>query len=608
MSWSLNKKDGEPLPPLKFSNGKTQEDVVNEIIQAIKEGHKVIFLHGMCGTGKSAIALNLAKELGRASIVVPVKYLQKQYEEDYTNKLIVMNDKKPLSIAILTGRNNHHCLYNKTSTADDRLLPCSIEIRKENIDLLKVYIKNNPFVDEEDFKTIDDIRRFSVAPACEYWSPILPKDIFSNYPLTDASRHDYQGLNNRIFTIFQRKPGCSYYQQFHAYKDADVIIFNSKKYELETMMDRKPSTEVEIIDECDEFLDSLGNERKISLSYLDHKLSILIDQCKDQNMRYLLLELQTTTSSLLKSRWLNEMIETKEILKIQDTKVYDLLNLFIKNEQLLIYEELEQYFLAAKNFDGMFDSTYLTFSRSSKGGIMASIVNINLEKKLNDFIRKNKVFVMMSGTIHSAKVLKEIFGISDFKVIEAETNHQGRIIRSHTKQERNFRYRNFESGKVTREDYLRALDASISAAPLPALVQINSFSDLPTQEEKEKYNLSTMPREKLEQQQEKYKKGELLQWFKEGKIKILYSTRCNRGVDFPGEMCKSIIFTKYPFPSMSSIFWRVLKESQPESFMDFYFDKARREFLQRIYRGLRSKDDEITLLSPDIQVLKAKIE
>ena len=608
MSWSLIKKNGESLPPLKFSNGKTQEDVVNEIIQAIKEGHKIIFLHGMCGTGKSAIALNLAKELGKASIVVPVKYLQKQYEEDYTNKLIVMKDKKPLSIAILTGRNNHQCLYNQTSTADDRLLPCSIDIRKENLDLLKVYIKNNPFVKEEDFETIDDIRRLSVAPACQYWSPILPKDIFSNYPLPDASKHDYQGLNNRTFTIFQRKPGCSYYNQFHAYKDADVLIFNSKKYELETMMDRKPSTDIEIIDECDEFLDSLGNERRINLSYLDHKLSILIDQCKDQNLKTILKELQIMVISLLKSRWLKEMIETRDILKIQDTKVYDIFKLFIANEQLLIYEELEQYFLAAKNFDGMFDSTYLTFAQSSKGSIMASIVNINLEKKLNDFIRKNKVFVMMSGTIHSAKVLKEIFGISDFKVIEAETNHQGRIIRSHTKQEKNFRYRNFESGSVTREDYLRALDASISTAPLPALVQINSFSDLPTLEEKERFNLSIMSREKLEQQQEKYKKGELLQWFKEGKIKILYSTRCNRGVDFPGDMCKSIIFTKYPFPSMSSIFWRVLKESQPENFMDFYFDKARREFLQRVYRGLRSKDDEISLLSPDIQVLKAKIE
>jgi len=36
----------------------------------------------------------------------------------------------------------------------------------------------------------------------------------------------------------------------------------------------------------------------------------------------------------------------------------------------------------------------------------------------------------------------------------------------------------------------------------------------------------------------------------------------------------------------------------------FYMDKARREFLQRIYRGLRSQEDHIFLLSPDIRVFR----
>jgi hypothetical protein len=32
-------------------------------------------------------------------------------------------------------------------------------------------------------------------------------------------------------------------------------------------------------------------------------------------------------------------------------------------------------------------------------------------------------------------------------------------------------------------------------------------------------------------------------------------------------------------------------------------DKSRRELLQKIYRGLRSKTDKVYLLSPDIRVL-----
>ena len=79
--WSLFElKNGEEkaLEPLKFSNGKTQEDVVQEVIKSINQGYKTIFIKGVCGSGKSAIALNLAKEIGKASIVVPVKNLQKQ--------------------------------------------------------------------------------------------------------------------------------------------------------------------------------------------------------------------------------------------------------------------------------------------------------------------------------------------------------------------------------------------------------------------------------------------------------------------------------------------------------------------------------------------------
>src|SRR3989344_2971623 len=50
-SWSLNSSSGK-LKPLKFSNGKTQEDVVNEVVDLIKKGTKIVLINGMCGTGK----------------------------------------------------------------------------------------------------------------------------------------------------------------------------------------------------------------------------------------------------------------------------------------------------------------------------------------------------------------------------------------------------------------------------------------------------------------------------------------------------------------------------------------------------------------------------
>src|SRR3989339_762092 len=77
--WDFN-IEGNPISPLKFSNGKTQEDIVKEVVDLIRQGNKIIFLKGACGSGKSAIALNIARILGKASIIVPLKSLQKQYE------------------------------------------------------------------------------------------------------------------------------------------------------------------------------------------------------------------------------------------------------------------------------------------------------------------------------------------------------------------------------------------------------------------------------------------------------------------------------------------------------------------------------------------------
>ena len=73
----------------------------------------------------------------------------------------------------------------------------------------------------------------SVAPVCPYWSPILPQE-YEVKRFQDANKKKYSGLNGIEFSIYQRKPGCDYYEQYESYVDSDVIIFNSLKYKLET--------------------------------------------------------------------------------------------------------------------------------------------------------------------------------------------------------------------------------------------------------------------------------------------------------------------------------------------------------------------------------------
>jgi len=47
-----------------------------------------------------------------------------------------------------------------------------------------------------------------------------------------------------------------------------------------------------------------------------------------------------------------------------------------------------------------------------------------------------------------------------------------------------------------------------------------------------------------------------------------------------------------------------LNQTKPQYYWEFYKDKAERELLQRIYRGLRFKEDSVFVLSPDERVLK----
>ena len=212
----------------------------------------------------------------------------------------------------------------------------------------------------------------------------------------------------------------------------------------------------------------------------------------------------------------------------------------------------------------------------------------------------------MSGTLHSAEVLKNVFGIGDYKVVEAETMHQGEIDIIRTGKEFDCSYRNFVNGNFSRENYLRAFMECVGRAERPLLVHVNAFEDLPSENDIVKFGINRLiSREKFIEMQLGDKTGKLVSMFKNKLSDVLYSTKCSRGVDFPGDICKSMIFTKYPNPNVQGSFWKILQRTHPRWYWDFYKDKARREFLQRLYRALRSKDDHVNVLSPDSRVLDA---
>ena len=174
--------------------------------------------------------------------------------------------------------------------------------------------------------------------------------------------------------------------------------------------------------------------------------------------------------------------------------------------------------------------------------------------------------------------------------------------------EKDFKFDNFLSGKVSIQDYLKAFDKCVEKAKIPCIVQVSAFQDLPNPYEIKELGLKNLiSSEELIEQQKADKEGKLVKDFKEGKMPILFTTRCNRGIDFPFETCNSVVISKFPYPNTQSLFWKILKKNKPAIFWDFYRDKAHRELLQRVYRSVRAANDHVFLLSPDIRVLNSNV-
>jgi hypothetical protein len=542
--------------------------------------------------------------------------LQEQYERDYSKKKFIMKDDgTPLKISVIKGRNNFRCAFSGES-ADDQMLPCTIEIREKNTEQLLDFIELNSAVDKKDFSSASEIRRMNIAPACPYWAPIMPSELKPK-GLNEVNKKKYMAICGKEFALFQRKRGCPYIDQYSSYADSDVLIFNSQKYQIETLLGRKPKTDIDIIDECDEFLDNFANERKINLNRLHSSLLNLMPVDSEKKMK--VKELIYEVNSLIFNP------PEVEIQKLESSVIEKLIKEIIENPNLAEDEETSYYNTVVENarvFENLMDETYISvekikkepnqkglFGKSNFDGdsIDITLVSINLAEKLKELIDKNNVLVLMSGTLHSEKVLKDIFGLEKFKIVEAETQNPGKINKVRTGLEMNCSYSNFTNGTITRKQYLKILDVAMANAEAPTLVHVSAFNDLPTEEENSKFKFDNLiTQEKLRELQSKGNSP--VEDFVNGESDILFTTKCSRGVDFGGSKCNSIVITRFPYPNIQGLFWKILKKEQPAKFMEFYMDKAKRELFQKVARGVRFKGDKVFLLSPDIRVINEKFE
>jgi hypothetical protein len=423
MNWQLSNKNGDLVQPLSFSNGKTQKDIVGEIMDNFSNGSDIIFFGANVGSGKSAIALNLIDQYGKKGIIAcPTKVLQDQYENSYTKKLHIGN----LNIKVIKGRSNFLCHFANCKASNSHL-PC---IRR---------LKNNE-------------TRWKVASKCPNWNPVLPTYIYEKIKkglLFEEETYDYEAVDGK-YTYVKRGDGCDYYNQYESYLDDAAIIMNSQKWIIETLYGRKPKVEIEIIDEADLFLDNLSFNCQVTHGILDY-------------------------IELAEKRKFKKIKELHGMLNEKDLDWYRFLKIFENILMSCISEYAQSYLFKISLMRKCGEDINVDYS------LVDQVVNFSITKpdKIFNILKEKSAskLLLMSATPQEKSVFESIFKIP-VNMIQGETQFPGILKIIETGKELNINHYNWQNLNF-REEYWEILNYMINIAEKPLLVNVFSYKYLP---------------------------------------------------------------------------------------------------------------------------------
>ncbi|MBZ5529631.1 MAG: hypothetical protein LAN71_17250 [Acidobacteriia bacterium] len=308
-------------------------------------------LDSKCGSGKSVIVLHVAKELGRGIIIVQTKSLQKQYQDDYcgiNGNYILKSLGEKLKVGTTFGRGNFICrymkerqergevLFIKEPTCNMQGLPCTRKDYDKGGNLIPRYITGSecPYFTGSPYP----------AHVIENWSDKDRLDeIMQIYNCDDIKEYiNVAGNKMHIFTRDSEDSVCEYYKQFYNYlpEYCDVIIMNTAKWKLETMMGRKPLVDVEIFDEFDLFCQDFSSAITISRKDINN---IYNEKVFDKFMQNIEQEYKNTINELyqiqnIKNDETSKML--REILNENDKKRQSILQLSKIKKNILDYFNL----------------------------------------------------------------------------------------------------------------------------------------------------------------------------------------------------------------------------------------------------------------------------
>ncbi len=524
------------LAPRRYSSGKTQADLINEIVSAF-ESSDVVFLKATVGSGKSAIGLRTILEFGRGIVSVPTKILSDQYAAAYEGqKYFRKEDGSKLKIGILKGRRNFRCKLmadrGRDFSCDGRALPCKRPVDWKNGE-----------------------RRVDAVRECPHWGFIFRSAVAKG--IKDAAKADYQGIKGDW--AWCMKGACPYWQQFSAYVEADAIVMNSAKWAAEVSAGRLPAMPITVVDEADYWLDSLA----VKVSVTERTIGWLQDAVK----RSAGFGLDDDGS---------EMKAMMDDVRDQFTE-----NVAGKGDPIKLVQSLVKVLVEIDETSGdtgwklesvLEHKAHAEWELSDKG-----ITYFVPDPKIVLESVREKVggkWLLMSATVQSREVLREVFGIEP-TFVEGETRFPGRLIRRKLGSEEVINYRKWADDAFKRK-YWGMLERIMKRAKRPGFVPVHAMAYLPPG------------------LRDKVREGGDSHTFDD----IMFTTKMDRGADLRG--VHSVIILKFPFPDRSDPLLRGMERRLgKDAFSTYYKDISGREFVQQIGRVLRGDGDEAEFWSPD---------
>lgn len=627
---------------------------------------------------KDGKRLNVAVLLGRSNF--PCKWLAEEY--DYQQTLIA-ESKKPENAGVYFDIDeNILSLYRYDKSAANRRLPCTKSLR------IVGKGAREP--------------RWTVATACPYWVPTpmskvtidkwqeksmdkeedveklyedanegenIP-DIENSAPMVMKSKTRLDSIKERLqcsdikyyesvgwgqVGVFIRdevnKDGehcpevCPYYRQFYSYVDADVIVMNSAKWQLETRIGRKPLTDVEVFDEGDYWLDGQASDIELSRSTIDRIVSIdnKVKRMKDDTVSMFDQVFRDVKFKSDQQRKISEnkvsIIDAKEYTELF-TNVTNTLGELLKG--LEDDEKIEEKIVDMVTALKYIEKASISYREGKREETKVLKVYIPYPDEIlrELFKLSSSNIIITSGTMQTSHVMSNLFGINadnyTVDVLNGRKESPGKLkcirykesdmppvkVTYQTWQSPQFvdYYNRYTNGILDRlKDIIDKVTGKPGEAKIIVLTPAKKyaegiknrpdtyidFANVSKEEDDTPVKINTTLGDYVSKTLEDVRKiketdinldGDVLRTDKQ----IIVSTRMVRGSDLRDDKCRAVVVLKWPYPDISAGYNQALKKRFGDSvFGKIMSDKAEREVVQMVSRGLRHDLDWAYFSTPD---------